>query len=318
VLLTPVCVVAQAPPRVATVGVLVPGSPTMVTADPARAALERGLKELGWAEGQNLRIVYRYAEGRPEQLDGLARQLVRLPADVIVARSTVSIRAARQATTNIPIVMSASGVDPVQAGFVASLARPGGHVTGLTLLNQDLPVKQLELLKEVVPRLSRVAVLGSTSLVLAAKAREGLEAAAKALGVLLQHVDVEGAGDLDQAFADIARGRAGALIVRADPIVLEPNERQVIALAAKHRLPAVYWLRAYAAAGGLMSYGANLFEVHHRSAYFVDRILKGTQPRDLPVEEPSKFSLVVNLKAAQALGLTFPPSLQARANEIIK
>ncbi len=317
-LLTPVCVVAQAPPRVPVVGVLSASPPSSPVAAPSREAFERGLKELGWSPGQTVRIEYRYAEGGHEQLDELAREMVRLRVDVIVARATSSIRAAKQATATIPFVMSASGIDPVPAGFVSSLGRPGGNITGLTLLTQDLLVKQLELLKEVVPGLRRVAVLGSTGSPLASKVLPGLEAAAKSLGVLLQRVDVQSTGDLDQAFADIARGRVGALIVRADPFVLEANDRRLVALAAKHRLPAIYWLHSYVKIGGLMSYGPDLFEVHHRSAYFVDRILKGSQPPDLPVEEPSKFSLVVNLKAAQALGLTFPPSLQARANEIIK
>ena len=248
----------------------------------------------------------------------MARDLVRLAVDVIVARAAAPIDAARKATTTTPIVMSAAGQDPVQAGFVANLARPGGNVTGLTLLNQDLYVKHLELLKEVVPRLSRVAVLGSVGAPLTPKGRQDLNSGAAALGLELDYVDIRSADDLDRAFQDIAKGRAGGLLVRADPFVVEANDRRVVALAFKHRLPAVYWLHTFPRLGGLMSYGADLFAVHRRSAWYVDRLLRGARPAELPVEEPSKFQFVLNLGAARALGLTIPPAVAARVNEVIE
>jgi putative ABC transport system substrate-binding protein len=318
ILIVPHGTVAQAPARVPAVGILSASTSGPGSAAAAyRAAFERGLRELGWIPGQNIRLEYRYAEGREERLEGLARDLVRLGADVIVARATQSIRAAKRVTATIPIVMSASGQDPIESGFIASLARPGGNVTGLTLLNQELRQKQLELLKEAVPRLSRVAVLGGTS-ALPENDRHALEAAAASLNLQLQHVVVQRAVDLDKVFADVAEARIGALLVRADPSVLEPNTQRVVALALKHRLPAVYWLRSYPQAGGLMSYGADLVEVHRRSAYYVDRLLRGGRPADLPVEEPTKLALVVNVKTARAIGLTFPPPILARADEVIE
>ena len=317
ILVVPVAVVAQAPARVPTVGILSAAPASGPTTAAYREAFERGLKELSWIPGQNIRLEYRYAEGKPEQLEGLAHDLVRLGVDVIVARATTSIRAAKRVTAMIPIVMSATGQDPIQSGFIASLARPGGNITGLTLLNQELQPKQLQLLKEVVPRLSRVAVLSGT-LALAEKDRQSLEMAAAGLDLRLQHVTAQRPGDLDKVFADMAGTRIGALLVRADPSVLEPNTPRVVALALKHRLPAVYWLRSYPHAGGLMSYGADLIEVHRRSAYYVDRLLRGARPADLPVEEPTKLALVVNIKTARAIGLTFPPSILARADEAIQ
>jgi ABC-type uncharacterized transport system substrate-binding protein len=317
ILVVPVAAGAQAPARVPTVGILSASTSPGPTPSAYREAFERGLKERGWIPGQNIRLEYRYAEGGPERLEGLARDLVRLGVDVIVARATTSIRAAKRVTATVPIVMSATGQDPIQSGFIASLARPGGNVTGLTLLNQELQPKQLQLLKEVVPRLSRVAVLGSTY-ALSEKDRQSLEMAAAGLDLQLQHVTLQRAGDLDKVFADVAGTRIGALLVRADPSVLEPNTQRVVALALKHRLPAIYWLRSYPQAGGLMSYGADLIEVHRRSAFYVDRLLRGARPADLPVEEPTKLALVVNVKTARAIGLTFPPSILARADEAIQ
>lgn len=317
-LTAPLVAFAQPPRRAPVVGVLAPGSATSPTAGPSREAFERGLREAGWLPGQTIRVEYRFAEGSQQHLHELAGELVRRRVDVIVARASPSITAARQATATIPIVMSASGQDPIQLGFVASLARPGGNITGLTLLNQDLYIKHLELLKEVLPQLSRVAVLGSSGASLPPRAAQALEAAARALEVRLQHVDVQASGDIDRAFADIARWGAGGLLVKADPFVLEPNTRRVVGLASKHGIPAIYWLHTYPQAGGLMSYGADLFDIHQRSAVYVDRILRGAQPADLPVEEPSKFSFIVNLKTARALGVTIPPSVIARATEVIQ
>lgn len=310
--------IAQAPSRVPVVGVLSVGPATSAFSTRSGQAFEKGLRELGWVSGQTVRIENRYAGGKPERLGELARDLVHLGVDVIVARATPSIRAAKQATATIPIVMSASGHDPVQLGFVGSLARPGGNITGLTLLNQDLPAKQLQLLKELVPGLSRVRVLGSRAFALPQKGRQDVEAAAKALGLQLQHLDLAGAEDLDRTFSNMARASIGGLLVRSDPFVLEPNAKRVVALALKHRLPAVYWTDTYVHAGGLMSYGADLLDVHRRSAFYVDRLLRGARPIELPVEEPSRLSLVVNIKTAQAIGLNLPPSILARADEIIR
>jgi putative ABC transport system substrate-binding protein len=318
ILVASVAAEGQAPPRVPTVGVLVAGSSSSAGAPASRNAFEGGLKDHGWIPGQKVRIEYRYAEGRPQRLDEQARELVRLGVDVIVARATPSIRAAKQATTAIPIVMSGSGHDPVQLGFVASLGRPGGNVTGLTLLNQDLPVKQLELLKEMVPRLSRVAVLGGRDFPLPPKGVQDLEAAAQVLGVQLHHVEVRVSEDLEHALTGMVAARTGGMLVRSDPFVLEPNAVRLIVLTQKHRLPAVYWLDTYVRSGGLMSYGVDLNDAHRRSAFYVDRILRGAKPADLPVEQPSKFRLAVNLKTARALGLTVPPSVLARASEVIQ
>lgn len=308
----------QAPTRVPVVGVLSVGVSTAPIAVQGREALEVGLRELGWVPGHNVRLDYRYAGSRSDQLQQLARDLVRIGVDVIVARSGPAIQAARKATTTVPIVMSAIGQDPVQLGVVASLARPGGNITGLTLLNQDLQVKQLQLLKEVMPRLSRVAVLGSRALPITPAGRRDVEKAAAQLGLQLQHVDVGTAGDLDDAFAAMSRDRVNGLLVRADPFVLESNAGLVVALAVSYRLPAVYWLHSYPQAGGLMSYGADLFAVHQRSAFYVDRILRGIRPADLPVEEPSKLALYLNLGTAKAIGLTIPPSILGRASEVIR
>jgi putative ABC transport system substrate-binding protein len=310
--------VAQAPARVPVVGVLSVGVSTAPIAMQGREALEVGLRELGWTPGHNVHLDYRYAGSRPEQLDLLARELVRVGVDVIVARSGPAIHAARKATATVPIVMSAFGQDPVQVGLVGSLGRPGGNITGLTLLIQDLQVKQLQLLKEVVPRLSRVALLGSRALPITPTGRRDVERAAGQLGLQLQHVDVGNAGDLDDAFAAMVRDRVSGLLVRSDPFVLEGNAGLVVALALSHRLPAVYWLHSYPQAGGLMSYGADLFAVHQRSAFYVDRILRGTRPADLPVEEPSKLALYLNLGTAKAIGLTIPPAILNRASELIR
>jgi putative ABC transport system substrate-binding protein len=317
-LVRPRAVEAQKAARVPTVGVLAPGFSGTPAMARSQEGFERGLKEAGWIPGSTVRVEYRYAEGRDARLDDLARELVDLGVDVIVARATTSARAAKKATTVIPIVMAASGLDPVELGLVASLARPGSNVTGLTLQNQDLYVKHLELLHEIVPRLSRVVVLGSPSVRMPPKGHQALEDGAKVLGVHLEHVQVQRAEDLESAFTRIVRGRADGLLVLGDPFVLEANYKRVVSLAEKHRLPAIYWLHIYPEAGGLISYGADLFEVHRQSASYVNRLLRGARPADLPVEEPTKFSLVINIRTARALGLTVPPSLLARADQVIE
>jgi putative ABC transport system substrate-binding protein len=264
-------------------------------------------------------IEYRDAEGKPERLPALAAELVALQVDVIVAPATVSALAARQATRTLPIVF-AGAVDPVTDGLVTSLARPGGNVTGLSNLAVGLPGKWLELLKQAVPGVSRVAVLwqpgGSGERTEKDMLKEA-EVAARALGVRLQIVEVRGAADLDRAFSDMTRARAGALAVVGSPLFV--NERRRLAdLAAKSRLPAVYPGRVYVDAGGLMSYGTNLAELLRRAATYVDKILKGAKPADLPVEQPTKFELVINLRAAKTLGLTIPPAVLAQADTLVQ
>jgi putative ABC transport system substrate-binding protein len=281
-----------------------------------REAFERGLRDLGWTPGTDILIEYRYAEGKPERLPELAAELVRMPVDVIVASASTGVRAAQQATRTIPIVMSTLP-DPVGLGLVANLARPGGNTTGLTLDSETLTGKQLELLKEVVPRLSRVAVLRNTVLPQVADLRQA-EAAAAALKLKVHEFTVSHAGDLAPAFAAMSEARVGAVLALRDPVVIERHVPEVVALAARQRLPTLYFFRQFPDAGGLMSYGANLNDIHRRSAAYVDKILKGAKPADLPIEQPTKFELVINIKAARALRLTIPHSLLLRADQLIQ
>ena len=297
------------------VGVLRPGNPPPGDFG-QREAFEGGLRDLGWTPGTSIRIEYRYAEGKPERLPELAVELVRLPVDVIVASATVGVRAAQQATRTIPIVMSTLP-DPLREGFITNLARPGGNTTGLTLDAEELAGKQLELLKEAVPTLSRVAVLRNVSEPFDA-ARRQIEAAARALKLEVKEFLVSHAKDLAPTFAAMSQARVGAILVRRDTLIVERNRPQVVALAAQRRLPAVYSFREFPDSGGLMSYGANVYDIHRRSATFVDKILKGAKPADLPIERPTKFELVVNLKTARALGLTIPQTLLVRADQVIE
>jgi putative ABC transport system substrate-binding protein len=279
-------------------------------------AFRARLAELGYVEGRNVVIETRWAAGRYERLPDLAAELVRLKVEVIVTAAVPAIRAAREATTTIPIVMAAV-VDPVATGLVASLARPGGNVTGLSVMSPELVGKQLEMLKEVAPSVSRVAVLWNpTNRGNPPQLRAG-EQAARALGIQLQPVEARGPADIERAFDTMTRGRASGLIVLVD--ILFRNQRIRIAqLAASHRLPAVYGLTEEAEAGGLMAYAPSFVEQYRRAAVYVDKILKGAKPGDLPIEQPTKFELVVNLKAARALGLTIPPALLGRADEVIQ
>ncbi len=282
-------------------------------------AFRQGLRDLGYVEGRNLVIEYRDAEGKLERLPALAAELVALKVDVIVAGGTLAAVAATQATKTIPIVF-ASAIDPVTSGFVTSLARPGGNVTGLSILAPELVGKCLEQLTQAVPGVSRVAVLwqpGGQGERTDKDMLKGVEVAARALGVRLQFGEARGPGDFDRAFSDMTRARAGALTVLASTMFFS-ERRRLVALAAKHRLPAVYGLREFVDAGGLMAYGANLADLYRRAATYVDKILKGAKPGDLPVEQPTKFELVINLKAAKALGLTIPPSLLGQADEVIR
>jgi putative ABC transport system substrate-binding protein len=306
------------PARVPRVGILSPGSSAESPAV-QREPFEQGLRELGWTPGSTIVLEYRYAEGRGERLRELAAELVRLGVDVIVARSGVAIRAARGATDVIPIVMS-SGADPVAGGLAKSLARPGGNITGIANLVQELEGKRLELLKEAIPGLARVAIVVNPS---QGPDRRGapssrLAAIGKALDLETRVFEVARARDLGETFAAVSRARAGAVLVLADTLVLEPNRAQVTELAARHRLPAMYPWRFYVEAGGLMSYATSIPAFHHRSAAYVDRILRGARPADLPIEQPTKFELVVNLKAARALGLSIPQSVILRADEVVE
>ena len=286
--------------------------------DPASVeAFEGGLRDLGWTPGTNILIEYRYAEGKPERLSELAAELVRLPVDVLVASAPVGVRAAQQATRTIPIVMSTLP-DPVGEGFVASLARPGGNTTGLTLDSEDLAGKQLELLREAVPKLSRVGILRNPKSRGYDVAKRQIDAAARQLRLEVKDFPVSRADDLAPTFAAMSQAGVGAILVRRDVLVVEPNRAEVVALAAQRRLPAMYNFRQFPDSGGLMSYGANVNDIQRRSAGFVDKIVKGAKPADLPVEQPTKFELVINLKTAKALGLTIPPSLLLRTDQMIE
>ena len=278
-------------------------------------SFRRGLREIGYVEGQNIIIEHRYADGSPDRLPDLAAEFVRLKVDVIVTQNTSVARAASNATKTIPIVM-ADGADPVTNGLVASLARPGGNVTGLTNAATDLAVKRLELLKEIFPKLTRVAVLPDPR---SMRVLKELQAAAPSLQIQLHIMDVRVADDLEKAFETAANARVGALTLTPDPTGLfNANQQRIFTLAVKKRLPTIYPFSEWANAGGLMSYAADQIESYRRAAVYVDKILKGAKPADLPVEQPTKFELVINLKAAKQIGLTIPPSVLARADRVIK
>jgi putative ABC transport system substrate-binding protein len=280
-------------------------------------AFQQGLRDLGYVEGQNLVIEYRYAEGSPERLHDLAAELVRLPVDVIVAVGASGTRAAQQATRTIPIVM-AGNYDPVGQGFVASLARPGGNITGVSFLGTELLGKRLEILKETVPHSARIAVLANPTSPGHQPLLHNLTMAAGALGLQLHVVEVHRAEELDSAFTAMTQAGADALVVFAEPQLIDPLRGRIADLAAKSRLPTIYNAKTSVDAGGLMSYGPSPLDINRHVAVYVDKILKGANPADLPVEQPTKFELVINLKAAQAIGLTIPPSVLFQADEVIQ
>jgi ABC-type uncharacterized transport system substrate-binding protein len=316
-LTAPLAAEAQQAAKSARIGFLSAGSPP-ITPHLLEAFLQ-GLRELGYVEGRNLVIEYRFAEGKFERLPALAAELVALKVDVIFAGGSAQALAAKQSTKTIPIVFIFAG-DPVADGLVTSLARPGGNLTGLASVASDLVGKRLEQLKQAVPGVSRVAVLwhpggfgGGTN----KNMLKATDAAARALGVRPQFVEVRGPEDFDRAFSDMTKARAGALTVLGS-VVFSIERRRLVDLAAKNRLPAVYALREFVDAGGLMSYGANQADLNRRVAAYVDKILRGAKPADLPIEQPTKFDLVINLKTAKALGLTIPPSLLQRADEVIQ
>jgi putative ABC transport system substrate-binding protein len=279
-------------------------------------AFRQGLRELGYVEGKNIVIEWRSAEGKLDRLPALAAELVRLKVDIIVTAGPVLTHAAKEATSTIPIVMTFDP-DPVGSGFVASLARPGGNITGLSTLSPEISGKQLELLKDTVTKLSRVAVLGNSTSPGNAQALSEMELAAGALGVKLQYLDVLSPKDIETTFRAASKGRAGAVLVLPSP-VLTSQRTQIVDLAVKSRLPAIYWRSDFVESGGLMSYGASQNDLDRRAATYVDKILKGRKPADLPVEQPMKFEFIINLKAAKQIGLTIPPNVLVRADQVIK
>jgi putative ABC transport system substrate-binding protein len=276
----------------------------------------QGLRDLGYVEGQSITLEVRWAEGRSERLPELVAELVRLKVDVLVVASTPGALAAKNATRTTPIVFLGVG-DPVGSGLVASLARPGSNLTGLSLLNPEVSGKRLELLKESLPSLSRVAVLTNPGNPIHAVYWKETHAAARTLGLRLQPVKVRAPDDFDEAFRAAASGRADALLAFDDPLTVGHRAR-LVTLAAKYRLPTMYGFREFPDARRLLSYGPNLLDQYRRTATYVDRILKGARPADLPVEQPTKFELVINRRTAQALGLAIPPSVLARADQVIE
>jgi len=312
VILLPMAASAETPAKAHRIGVLM--STTPVAASHIVAAFADGLRELGHVEGKNVVFEYRWAEGKPERFAEMAADLVRQKVDVIVASSQAPALAARRATQTIPIVM-VNVTDPVEVGLVTSLARPGGNVTGLSQqLTPEIRAKQLQLLKEALPKVSRVGVLRSPATTVGLRE---YEAAGPALELRVQFVEVRGADDLGRAFATMARDRVDALLVPGD-ILLFTERQHVTALAREHRLPGIYSLREFTEAGGLMSYSVRISEQFRRAAVYVDKILRGASPATLPVEPPSQYELVINLKTAKALGLTIPQSLLIRADQLIE
>jgi putative tryptophan/tyrosine transport system substrate-binding protein len=309
-----VIVEAQQPKKVPRIGILPPGpiSERVHLWD----AFRQGLSELGYVEGQNFTLVFPSGEVKPERLAHLAAELVSLKVDVIVAAATVAVQAAKEATKTIPIVTPIT-TDPVETGLVASLARPGGNITGLSYMSSDLSGKRLDLLKEVVPKVSRIAVLSSPSSANAPPQMRETEAAARSLGLQLQLLEVRDVDDFERVFQAAIKDRAGALITLDDAFVFTHRTR-IVKLAAKSRLPSIYGFREFVDAGGLMSYAANLADMYRRAATYVDKILKGAKPADLPVEQPTKFELIINLKAAKQIDLTIPQRVLARADRVIK
>ncbi len=310
----PLAARAQQAGKVPRIGLLSPFSHSD-TALWHRAFLE-GLRDLGWVEGKTILIEYRYAEGRNDRLPELVADLVRLKVDIIVTAVTNDALAAKDATREIPIVMVAAG-DPVATGIVESLARPGGNITGLSQMNPELIGKRLELLKEIVPELSSVAVLWNPEDPISILGWKEIQLPARKLEVEAHSLEVRSPGDLDKALDEAARTRAGALVIMPNPVFVT-NLKRIADFAARNRLPSIFHLREFANDGGLVSYGVDRSDLFRRAATYVDKILKGAKPENLPIEQPTKFELVINLKTAKALGLTVPPSLLARADEVIE
>ncbi len=310
ILLVPLAPDAQQPQKVRRIGFL-GNAPS-----PPMDAFRQGLRDLGWVEGQNLIIEWRWMQGRPERLPELAEELVRLNPDVILAATSTQVEAVRQKTKMIPIVFG-SHADPVGVGHVASLARPGGNVTGISMLMTDLSVKKLELLKESVSGASRIAVLWNPTTPSHPPALKAVEAAARSLGVQLHPVEARVLEEFDGAFTAMTRERVGAFLVLGSPVYFSQRAR-LAELALKHRLPGIFNFREDVQAGGLMSYGPDINDMFRRSAAYVDKILKGAKPADLPVDQASRYDLVINFKTAKALGLTLPQSILIRSTDVIQ
>jgi putative ABC transport system substrate-binding protein len=305
---------AQQPKKVPRIGWLTGSSLSAMTA--RIEAFRQGLRELGYVEGKNIVIEWRSAEGKTERVPALAAELVGLKVNVIVSGGPLVTRAAKEASSTIPIVMAFDN-DPVGNDFVASLARPGGNITGLSNLAPEISGKRLELLKEIIPRLSRVAVFGNSNEPGNPQSLREIELAAGAFGVQLQHLDVRDPKDIETAFRAATKGRADAVLVLTS-LVMNFRQKQIADLAIKSRLPSIYYATEFVEAGGLMTYGASITDLYRRAATYVDKILKGRKPADLPVEQPTKFELIINLKAAKQIGLTIPPNVLARADRVIK
>ena len=307
---------AQQPKKVPRIGFLARSD----QASQSTEAIRLALRQLGYIEGQNIAFEYRDAEGKRDRdrASELLAELVRLKVDIIVVPGTGQARAAKNATKTIPIVMTGLGADPVEEGLIESLARPGGNVTGVTNLGRELGGKRLELLKEAVPKVARVAVLYEPVAGSVREVKELLPVAARALGLTIQPWEVRAVDDFERVFAAISKWRPDGLFVPAAGPVMTANQKRIVDFALKSRLPSMYSLRLFVDAGGLMYYGADLADSYRRVAYFVDKILKGAKPADLPVEQPTKFELVINLKTAKQIGLTIPQSLLYRADKVIK
>jgi len=314
-LTAPLTARAQPAAKMPKIGILQVGTPA--GSGHLGEAFKREMRERGYVEGQHVVFEHRFGEGKRERLSEAAAELVRIKVDIIVTSTDEGIAAVKQQTKTIPIVM-ANSTDPVGTGFVASLARPGGNITGNSAMSPELSGKRLELLREVVPGLSRIAILWNPEIRGAVLDYKETEAAARSLYLQLQSVEVSQAGDLDHAFSTMTTGRAQALVVPAVNPLAFVNRGQIVRLAQKNRLPSIYGVRDFADAGGLMAYGPNAADLWRRAATYVDKILKGTRPGDLPVEQPTKFELVINLKTAKALGLAIPPSLVQRADHVIQ
>jgi len=314
ILVRPLVAGAQQTGKVYRIGVLETMSATLNTVN--LDAFRQGLRELGYVEGRDFVIEYSSADGRPERFPGLATELVRLKVDLIMTQGTPAVLAAEKATGSIPIVM-ATGADPTGRGIVSSLARPGGNVTGLSTIAVELDGKRLELLKEAIPPIVRIGLLTNFSSPASASRWRQMEGAARALGLEPQLLDVRAPEDLARAFDTAIKQRADAIVVLNNTLT-QTNSRRIVDLSAKHRLPSIFVSREFVDAGGLMAYGPNFTDLYRRAATYVDKILKGAKPADLPIEQPTQFELVVNLKTAKALGLTIPQSLLLRADQIIE
>jgi putative ABC transport system substrate-binding protein len=305
---------AQYPAKIARIGYLTAASPFPIST--RTEAFRQGLRELGYVEGKDIVIEYRYAEAKLDRLPALAAELVHLGVDVIVTAGPVPTRSAKEATVTIPIVMS-QDTDPVGNGFVASLARPGGNITGLSTLSPEISGKRLEILKEIVPRISRIAVVGQSNYPGNSQSLREVELAAGGFGMQLQYLDIRTGKDIETAFRAATKGRADAGLGLGSPVLMSHRNR-VVDLAATSRLPAIYYFPEFVEAGGLMTYGPSITDLARRAATYVDKILKGRKPADLPVEQPTKFEFIINLNAAKQIGLIIPPNVLARADRVIR